>query len=327
MSTLPQRTFGTAELAVTTLGLGCNNLGRTNAPSSTFEGSLAVVDAALDAGITFFDVADNYGAQPGLSEEFLGRALGSRRTDVVVATKFGMDTRDPELAGLGPRGGRAYVRAAVEGSLRRLGTDWIDLYQYHTPDGQTPVDETLGALDELVIEGKVRFVGHSNFAGWQFGEAELAAARSGSVRFVSAQNHFNLLDRRAELEVLPAARAFGLGVLPYFPLANGLLTGKYSGGARPADGRLVHSKPHELERAPWEKVERLEEFCAARGISMVALAIGWLLAQEPVTSVIAGATRASQVKANAAAATWTPTPEDLAALDEISPSPSKIALF
>src|SRR5690606_5847919 len=260
------------------------------------------------AGVTFFDVADNYGARPGLSEEFLGRALGSRREQVVIGTKFGMDTRDPELAELGPRGGRPYVRAAVEGSLRRLGTDYIDLYQYHTPDGVTPVEETLGALDELVTEGKVRFVGHSNFAGWQFGEAELAALRAGSVRFVSAQNHFNLLDRRAELEVLPAARAFGLGVLPYFPLANGLLTGKYSGGARPVDGRLVHSKPQELERAPWHTVERLEAFCAAREISLVALAIGWLLAQEPVTSVIAGATRPSQVEANAAAASWVPRP-------------------
>jgi len=327
MAALPSRPFGASDLSVSILGLGCNNLGRSHAPSSTFEGSLAVVDAALDAGITFFDVADNYGATAGLSEEFLGRALGSRRADVVVATKFGMDTGDAELAGLGPRGGRAYVRAAVEGSLRRLGTDWIDLYQYHTPDGVTPVAETLGALDELVTEGKVRYVGHSNFSGWQFGAAELAAERAGTVRFVSAQNHFNLLDRRAELEVLPAAREFGLGVLPYFPLANGLLTGKYSGGARPADGRLVHSKPHELERAPWDVVERLEAFCAARGITMVALAIGWLLAQEPVTSVIAGATRPSQVASNAEAARWTPTAADLAELDEISPPPSKIALF
>lgn len=327
MSSLPTRTFGSCDLAVSVLGLGCNNLGRTNAPSETFEGSLAVVDAALEAGVTFFDVADNYGARPGLSEEFLGRALGSRREQVVIGTKFGMDTRDPELAALGPRGGRAYVRAAVEGSLRRLGTDYIDLYQYHTPDGVTPIAETLGALTELVEEGKVRFVGHSNFAGWQFGAAEVATVRSGGARFVSAQNHFNLLDRRAELEVLPAAREFGLGVLPYFPLANGLLTGKYSGGARPADGRLVHSKPHELENAPWETVEQLEEFCRARGISMVALAIGWLLAQEPVTSVIAGATRPAQVVTNAAAALWTPSPEDLAELDEISPPPSKIALF
>ena len=226
MSSLPTRTFGSCDLAVSVLGLGCNNLGRTNAPSETFEGSLAVVDAALEAGVTFFDVADNYGARPGLSEEFLGRALGSRREQVVIGTKFGMDTRDPELAALGPRGGRAYVRAAVEGSLRRLGTDYIDLYQYHTPDGVTPIAETLGALTELVEEGKVRFVGHSNFAGWQFGAAEVATVRSGGARFVSAQNHFNLLDRRAELEVLPAAREFGLGVLPYFPLANGLLTGK-----------------------------------------------------------------------------------------------------
>ena len=309
------------------LGLGCNNLGRSNAPSSTFEGSLAVVDAALEAGITFFDVADNYGAKPGLSEEFLGRALGSRRGEVVVATKFGMDTHDPELAQLGPRGGRTYLRRAVEGSLQRLGTDYIDLYQYHTPDGVTPVAETLAALAELVEEGKVRHIGHSIFAGWQFGAAEVASAAAGGPRFVSAQNHYNLLDRRAELEVLPAARAFGLGVLPYFPLANGLLTGKYSGGARPEDGRLVHSKPAELERAPWDVVERLEVFCRERDISMVALAIGWLLAQEPVTSVIAGATRPAQIAANAEACRWVPTAEDLAELDEISPPPTKVALY
>ena len=328
MSSLPLRTFGTSPLEVSVLGLGCNNLGRSRAPSESFEGSLAVVDAALEAGITFFDVADNYGSRPGVSEEFLGRALGSRREHVVIATKFGMDTRDPELAQLGPRGARRYVRAAVEGSLRRLGTEWIDLYQYHTPDGVTPLAETLDALAELVAEGKVRYVGHSNMAGWQLGAGELAAARrSDGVRFVSAQNHYNLLDRRAELEVLPAAREFGLGVLPYFPLANGLLTGKYSAGARPADARLVHSKPQELENAPWETVERLEAFCAARGISMVALAIGWLLTQEPVTSVIAGATRPAQIAANAEAARWVPTAEDLAELDEISPPPSKVALF
>ncbi len=325
MTPLPRRTFGTSDLSVSTIGLGCNNLGRKDTPTSTFEGSLAVVDAALAAGITLFDVADSYGS--GLSEELLGRALGSRRADVVLATKFGGNMRDDSLAELGPRGAPRYVRFAVESSLRRLGTDRIDLYQYHTPDGVTPLEETLGVLDELVTEGKVRYVGHSNFAGWQFGAAEVAALRTGTVRFVSAQNHFNLLDRFAEQEVLPGARAFGLGVLPYFPLANGLLTGKYSGGARPADGRLVLSKPDELDRAPWEKVERLEVFCAARGISMVTLAIGWLLAQEPVTSVIAGATRPSQVEANAAAAMWVPTAADLAELDEISPPPGKVALY
>jgi len=328
MSSLPTRRFGASDLSVSVLGLGCNNLGRTSTPSESFEGSVAVVEAALEAGVTFFDVADNYGARPGLSEEFLGRALRPYRDQVVIGTKFGMDTGDPELAALGPRGSRAYVRAAVEGSLRRLGTEWIDLYQYHTPDGVTPLAETLDALAELVEEGKVRHVGHSNMAGWQIGAGALAAERRGDgVRFVSAQNHYNFLDRRAELEVLPAAREFGLGVLPYFPLANGLLTGKYSGGARPADGRLVHSKPQELERAPWDVLDRLEAFCTARGISMVTFAIGWLLAQQPVTSVIAGATRPAQVRANAESARWVPTAEDLAELDEINPPPAKIALF
>ena len=206
---------------VSVVGLGCNNLGRPGTATLEQAGTDAVVHAALDAGITFFDVADVYGAEPGLSEERLGRALGARRDEVVIGTKFGMDMGGVAGDDGGARGSRRYIVRAVEDSLRRLGTDWIDLYQFHTPDPATPIEETLRALDDLVRAGKVRYVGHSNRAGWQIAQAEYVARELGVERFVSAQNHYNLLDRRAELEVVPAAAEFGLGVLPYFPLANG----------------------------------------------------------------------------------------------------------
>ncbi len=279
-----------------------------------------MVDAALDAGITLFDVADTYGATPGVSEELLGEALGKRRDDVIVATKFGMDMRGANGPDFGARGSRRYIVRAAEASLRRLGTDWIDLYQFHTPDPLTPIDETLSALDDLVRSGKVRYIGHSNLAGWQISEAEFTARLHGSTRFISAENQYNLIDRRAELEVIPAATAYGLGVLPYFPLANGLLTGKYTQGDRPADSRLVHTKPHLLEAAPWDALRRLADFAQARGITEIDVAIGWLLAQPQVSSVIAGATRPDQVQRNVAAAGWVPTADDLAEIDEIFPT-------
>ncbi|OLT45973.1 aldo/keto reductase [Cellulosimicrobium sp. CUA-896] len=321
------RRLGRSGLAVSTVGLGCNNLGRAGTATQTQEGSTAVVHVALDAGVTLFDTADSYGARPGLSEELLGVALGVRRDDVVVATKFGMDVRGLHGADFGARGSRRYVTRAVEGSLRRLGTDHIDLYQFHTPDDLTPIDETLSALDDLVRAGKVRYVGHSNRSGWQIADAEHVARARGTERFVSSQSHYNLLDRRAELEVIPAARAYGLGVLPYFPLANGLLTGKYTGGGRPQDSRLVRAKPHLLESAPWERLDRLHAFCQERGVTELQVAFGWLLAQPQVTSVIAGATRPEQVVQNVGAAAWRPTADDLAALDEIFPAAEKVALF
>ncbi|BDZ43059.1 oxidoreductase [Paraoerskovia sediminicola] len=324
---LPLRRLGRSGLAVTTVGLGCNNLGRSNAVTSTYEGSAAVVHAALDAGVTFFDTADNYGAVPGRSEEFLGRALGAHREEVVVATKFGMPNRGLNGPDFRARGSRRYIVKAVEGSLQRLGTDHIDLFQFHTPDALTPIDETLAALDDLVRCGMVRYVGHSNRAGWQIADAEHVARATGSTRFVSAQNHYNLIDRRAELEVIPAAEAYGIGVLPYFPLANGLLTGKYTRGARPDDGRLVRNKPQVLEDAPWEALERLRDFCDERDITELQVAFGWLLAQPAVSSVIAGATTPEQIRQNAEAATWVPSSDDLDALDEIFPRPDKIALF
>lgn len=322
-----QRRLGRSGLVVSSIGLGCNNLGRPGAATESQEASTRVVGAAIDAGITLFDVADTYGATPGLAEERLGVALGARRADVVVATKFGMDMGGVNGPDFGARGSRRYIVTSVEASLRRLGTDWIDLYQFHTPDPATPIEETLSALDDLVRSGKVRYVGHSNRAGWQIAEAEYVARELGVERFVSAQNQYNLTDRRAELEVLPASRAYGLGVLPYFPLANGLLTGKYASGSAPAGSRLSHTRQHLLEDAVSPTLQAYTAFARTRGVSEVTVAIGWLLAQEPVASVIAGATSVEQVAANAAADQWVPTPEDLAELDALFPPPEPIAPF
>nr|WP_254184231.1 MULTISPECIES: aldo/keto reductase [Micrococcus] len=314
-------------MTVSVVGLGCNNLGRPGTATLEQAGTDDVVHAALDAGITFFDVADVYGAEPGLSEERLGRALGARRDEVVIGTKFGMDMGGVAGDDGGARGSRRYIVRAVEDSLRRLGTDWIDLYQFHTPDPATPIEETLRALDDLVRAGKVRYVGHSNRAGWQIAQAEYVARELGVERFVSAQNHYNLLDRRAELEVVPAAAEFGLGVLPYFPLANGLLTGKYSQGDAPEGSRLSHVRQHMVADADLEQLAAFGRFARERGITEVQAAIGWLAAQGPVSSVIAGATRAAQVVENAAAADWLATAEDLAELDALFPGPEKVALF
>lgn len=322
-----QRRLGRSGLVVSAVGLGCNNLGRPGAATESQEGSDRVVGAALDAGITLFDVADTYGATPGLAEERLGKALGSRRDDVVVATKFGMDMGGVNGPDFGARGSRRYIVTSVEASLRRLGTDRIDLYQFHTPDPETPIEETLSALDDLVRAGKVRYVGHSNRAGWQIAEAEHVARQLGVERFVSAQNQYNLTDRRAELEVLPASRAYGLGVLPYFPLANGLLTGKYASGSAPEGTRLARTRQHLLEDAVSPTLQAYTAFARTRGVSEVTVAIGWLLAQSPVASVIAGATSVEQVAANAAADQWVPTAEDLAELDELFPAPEPIAPF
>lgn len=323
----PFRRLGQSGLAVSAVGLGCNNLGRPGTATESQEGADRVVGAAIDAGITLFDVADTYGARPGLAEERLGAALRSRRDQVVVATKFGMDMHGSNGPDHGARGSRRYVVAAVEASLRRLGTDRIDLYQFHTPDPATPIDETLSALDDLVHAGKVRYIGHSNRAGWQIVEAEFVARELGTERFVSSQSHYNLLDRRAELEVVPACRQFGLGVLPYFPLANGLLTGKYAAGTAPAGTRLARTRQHLLETATSPELLRFSEFASSRGVSEVTVAIGWLLAQPPVSSVIAGATSTEQVQANAAAGSWVPRAEDLAELDQIFPPPDPIAPY
>ncbi|HWL42028.1 MAG TPA: aldo/keto reductase [Ilumatobacter sp.] len=321
------RRVGTSGLVVSVVGLGCNNLGRKGAQTESQTGVDAVVHAALDAGMTLFDTADTYGAAPGLSEELLGRALGTRRDDVVVATKFGMDTGLANGPHHGARGARHYVVRAVEASLRRLGTDWIDLYQFHTPDPLTPIDETLAALDRLVTSGKVRYIGHSNRAGWQIADAEHVARATGLTRFVSSQSNYNLLDRRAELEVIPSAQAYGLGVLPYFPLASGLLTGKYSGGKAPEGSRLSYTRQQVLADADLDQLRRYGEFARARGLTEVEVAFSWLAAQPAISSVIAGATTPDQVRQNAVATAWNPGSDDLAELDGLFPPPAKVALF
>ncbi|HEY7813451.1 MAG TPA: aldo/keto reductase [Nakamurella sp.] len=315
------RRLGLSGLAVSATGLGCNNLGRPKTVTETLEGTQALIDAALDAGITLFDVADIYGTPPGRSEELLGAALGKRRADVVVATKFGMDMHGVDGPDYGARGSRWYVRRAVENSLRRLQTDWIDLYQLHQPDPLTPIDETLAALSELVAEGKVRYVGHSNFSGWQVADAAWTARAEHRTPFISAQNEYSLLNRSLEAELLPAAREFGLGVLPFYPLANGLLSGKYTRADAPRGSRLQAIKPELLATAPWERLTALQSFADERGVTMLQVAFGWLLAQEPVAAVIAGATTPEQIRANAeAGSAWTPTAEDLAAIDTIFPA-------
>jgi aryl-alcohol dehydrogenase-like predicted oxidoreductase len=322
MPTPTLRRLGRSGLAVSATGLGCNNLGRAGTVTADLEAGRAVVDAAIDAGITLFDVADIYGAQPGLSEEFLGRILGRRRDQIVLATKFGMDAKGANGHDDGARGSRRYLRQAVEASLRRLQTDWIDLYQLHEPDPLTPLAETLGALDDLVTQGKVRYIGHSNFAGWQLADAAWLAREAGTVPFVSAQNEYSLLQRGIEAELVPAADHFGVGILPFFPLANGLLTGKFRRDAAPAGTRVADLKPALLESAPWDALDSLAAFAADRDLTMVEVAFGWLLAQPGVASVVAGATTPDQVTANAAASgRWVPDAADLLAIDAIFPPP------
>jgi aryl-alcohol dehydrogenase-like predicted oxidoreductase len=312
------RQLGNSGLTVSVVGLGCNNFGRLLGPDAT----RAVLDAALEVGVTLLDTADIYGL--GQSEELIGRALGSRRSEVVLATKFGMDMAGANGPDWGARGSRRYIRQAVEASLRRLGTDHIDLYQYHRPDGVTPIEETLAALDELIDEGKVRYLGSSNMAAWQVVEAEFTARANGLTRFISAQNQYSLLDRQAEAELAPACRATGVGILPYFPLANGLLTGKFRRDEAPAAGTRIGDRRQQLHAdAPWDVIEGMAKFADERGIRLLDVAIGGLAAQPAVGSVIAGATSPEQIRANAAAASWLPTPADLEALDAIAPSPRR----
>lgn len=312
------RVLGSSPLQVSVVGLGCNNLGRRGTRSETPEGGRDVVLAALDAGVTFFDTADVYGAEYGLSETILGEALRGRRDEAIIATKFGHQNYESPLHHLGPRGGRAYIRGAVEGSLARLQTDHIDLYQIHTPDPATPIAETLDALDELVREGKVREIGHSNFTAALIREADEAARERGTARFISAQNEYSLIVRAAEKEVLPAVRERGLGFLPYFPLANGLFTGRFSRTQVPADSRIARQRPHVAANAPWDAIEALEAFAAARGIGLLEATLGWLLARPELSSVIAGATRPEQVTQNAAAGVaWRPDESERAYIDAL----------
>ncbi|GAB2673056.1 aldo/keto reductase [Thalassiella azotivora] len=316
--TMTYRQLGASGLTVSAVGLGCNNFGGRIDAERTEE----VVAAALDAGITLFDTADAYGGTPGQSEELLGRALGSRRDEAVVATKFGLDVGDANGPARGARGSRRYVRAAVEASLRRLGTDWIDLYQLHRPDPLTPVEETVAALHELVQEGKVRYVGHSNLSAWQVVDADWLARTSGMTPFVSAQNEYSLLDRGVEADLVPACEHVGVGLLPYFPLASGLLTGKYRRDQPAPDGTRLVKRPERLAAADFDRIEALERYAADRDLTILDVAIGGLAAQPAVASVIAGATSAEQVRANARAGAWVPTAQDLAELDAVAPGPA-----
>ena len=307
-------------LAVSIVGLGCNNFGgRIDAAATR-----SVVEAALDEGITLFDTADIYGG--AMSEELLGQALGSRRDGVVIATKFGMG----DGARLPKGASAASVTSAVEGSLRRLATDRIDLYQLHAPDDATPVDETLEALDRLVRDGKVREIGSSNFDGARIDEAAASAAKHGTARFVSVQNELSLLRRRGEADLLAACDRHDLAVLPYFPLASGVLTGKYRRGEEPPPGtRLAGTGPEQRERALSERrfdvVEALEAFALERGHTLLELAMSWLAGLPHLASVIAGATRPEQVRANARAYDWVLTEEDRRRVDAIAPAPSPSA--
>ena len=299
-------------LKVTVVGLGCNNLG-TRCDEAQ---SKAVVQAALDAGITLFDTADIYGQ--GKSEELLGKALGSRRDEVVLATKFGMPMGDEGRHG----GSRRWVTQAVEDSLGRLGTDRIDLYQMNAPDADTPIEETLEALHDLVREGKVLAIGNSNFDGAQIDEAAGVASDKALTPFTWAQNEYSLLRRRAEENVLPACQRHQLGFLPYFPLASGMLTGKYRRGEAPPEGSRMTKVPAEraekaLSDRNFDVVERLTAFAEDRGHTLLELAFSWLAAQPGVTSIIAGATRSEQITANVAAAGWSLTDADLAELDAL----------
>jgi aryl-alcohol dehydrogenase-like predicted oxidoreductase len=308
------RQLGRSGLTVSVVGLGCNNFGGR----LDLEASRAVVDAAVDAGVTLLDTADVYGnrfGHVGGSEAALGEILGSKRDKVVLATKFGMDMGYDIGVG-GARASRRYIRHAVEQSLARLQTDRIDLYQLHAPDGLTPLEETLGALDELIREGKVLYAGSSNLAAWQVADADAVARREHFKPFISAQNHYSLLERGAEAELLPACAHFGVGVLPYFPLSNGLLTGKYRRSQPAPEGSRLAGQP--IDEKTFDRVEALEGWAADHGRSLLELAVAGLAARPPVASVIAGATRPEQVTANVAGADWDLSDADLDELDSLT---------
>lgn len=320
---MEQRSLGTADFTVPAVGLGCNNFGRPTTATESREGTAAVVNAALDAGATLLDIADIYGGEFGVSETLLGEVLGRRRDEAVIVTKFGHPMRtapdiDPTLA----PGSRAYVRAAIDDSLTRMRLDHVDLYLHHYPDESTSVTETIGALEELVTAGKIRAYGVSQYPAERIAEARAVADRLGSTAFVSSEDELSLLARSHEADRIPAAEEAGLGFLPFFPLANGLLTGKYSRGSSPKGARLTDIKPELAAGADWDALEAYRDFCDARGVTMLEATIGWLLSRASVASVIAGATRPAQVAQNAAAGAsdaWRPTPADLGELDAIFP--------
>ncbi|MGO9885978.1 MAG: aldo/keto reductase [Solirubrobacteraceae bacterium] len=307
MAQLPTRPLGDSGLDVSVVGLGCNNFGRR----LDLGGTRAVIDEAIAQGINFFDTADIYGR--GQSEEFIGEVLRGRREEIILATKFGMDMGD----GKGPRGSRGYILDAIDASLGRLQTDAIDYYWYHEPDGVTPIAETLETLDELVKAGKVRAIGASNFTAAQLFEADSVARERGLTRFTAVQNQYSLLVRDAEEDVLPACEQLGLGFVPFFPLASGLLTGKYRHGEPGPAGARLSGRDQIATPEQFELIDSLQEFADDREVALTEVAIGALLPHAPVSSVIAGATEPAQVRANVAAADWSPDDADLDALSQL----------
>ena len=309
MADMSYQQLGTSGLTVSTVGIGCNNFGARMAD----EDVPAVVDAAIDCGVTLFDTADVYGNRGG-SETLLGAALRGKRDSVVVATKFGMDMGGSNGPDWGVRASRRYVRLAVEASLRRLQTDWIDLYQLHTPDPHTPIEETLSVLTDLVTEGKVRYLGSSNFTGWQVIDADWTARSGGCEPFVADQSEYSWLSRGIEAELVPALEHTGKSLLPFFPLARGLLTGKYRRGQDAPAGTRLAGQRDKLAEADFDTVEKIEAYATERGLTMLQVAIGGLAAMPTVASVIAGVTSAEQVRANVEAGSWQPSGSDLEAL-------------
>jgi aryl-alcohol dehydrogenase-like predicted oxidoreductase len=310
---LPTRRLGDSEIEVSVVGLGCNNFGRR----LDLDRTAAVLDAALAAGVTLFDTADVYG--DGESERLMGEALEGRREEFVLATKFGWELEPGDGAPDTPRGSREYIRWAIEGSLKRLRVEAIDLYQYHRPDGITPIEETLTALDELIREGLISAIGCSNFSAAQLEEAERISRQRGLARFVTLQNEYSLLQRGIEAEIAPACERLNVSILPYFPLASGLLSGKYRRGERGPEGSRLSSGTAAGSDEQFDLIEGLEAFAAARGVGILDVAIGGLAAQPAVASVIAGATRPEQVRANVAALRWQANEVDLAELDRVAP--------
>jgi aryl-alcohol dehydrogenase-like predicted oxidoreductase len=304
------RNLGNSGLRVSLVGLGCNNFGQR----MDLESSRAVIHKALDAGITLFDTADVYGGRGG-SETVMGQVLGDRRKDIVLASKFGMPMDDGEKKGAA----RRYIVTAVEASLTRLKTDWLDLYQVHRPDPLTPIEETLRALDDLVRAGKVRYIGCSNFTAAQMIEAQWTARHLGLSAFISAQDEYSLLKRSLDKENLPMMARYGLGLLPYFPLASGLLTGKHKRGGETAGTRLaMPTFSGVLTDANFDIVEKLEAFAKARGRTLLELAFSWLAARPTVGSIIAGATKPEQIEANVKATGWTLSADEMAEIDKIT---------
>ncbi len=320
MAGMEQRRLGHAPFTVSAVGLGCNNFGRSGTASESQEGTDAVIHAAIDAGVTFFDTADLYGGQWGLSETLMGNALAGRRDDVILATKFGFTKVETPLDELGAKGSPAYLRAACEASLERLQTDRLDLFQQHQPDPSVPIEETLGALAELVEEGKIRAYGVSQFTAEQLRAADAVAGARSLPALASSQDELSLVARAVERDGrLAEAERIGAGFLPFFPLANGLFTGKFTRTDRPADSRIARQRPHIADNADWDAMEAYQALCDDWGVTMLEATLGWFLSRPVISSVIAGATRPEQVRQNASSATWRPTREQVTEIEALFP--------